>query len=192
MSALPYRTLVFRGHDTTDDPTTAGYFEARVQVVEALAMPKPVEGGGLVYIGDVTDATEGRKLEIKVAPIGFETEAVSTASLSQDWGELLWLDYVLRRQYVYLWRTYQTGSDASGGPIQRAGMHQTTVNGSNYFWHAAATTSDGYPSSPAGFLPLAVELSDGGISPTLTSGGTYDAAFTLVSRDVFEFTWPVT
>lgn len=182
MSALDRRTMVFRGSDTDDDPEAIDAIEARVELVSAEPKRVPV-GETREYVGDAIRGPKGRRWEIECEAWGFTTLAGNTTSDLQDYGEYLRLDEVMRRRFLYVYRFYQTGANENFGPARRAGEHGYDENGADVFWYARSTTLDGYPSSAAGHLPMAVECPSG-LAIQKTDGGVNELTFTLVSRNI--------
>lgn len=180
MSWQGNRCLVIRGN-TVNNPESGGYTEAWVGVAHALPRKEPI-GDVLYYVGNVVRAPRSRRWTVQVETLGFATEAQATTGDTMDYGMYLRLEDVLAMPYVWIYRSYNVGTNTSGGPIRRADAHIHTTTGVDTFWNASATTVDGYPSSPAGHLPLAIEALDG-LSPQLASSGISELSFTLTARN---------
>lgn len=160
-------TLVVRGHDTVDDPEAEGYVEARYQVREVVPVRAPV-GEVRKFVGDVTKGPRLRVRHFKVRPSPVTTLAQLTTSELQDWGAYEQADYVLTREYVYLYQYLLNGSNPGLGPAPRAARHEADEDGADTLWSS--------------LLPVAVECTDGIGEPQYVTGGRYEWDHMLVAR----------
>jgi hypothetical protein len=148
--------------------------------VTHLTPRKGVLGSATTYVGDIERAARGRKWIIEAITNGYATEDRTPTEDEMDYGMYLYLEDVLSMPYVWIYRTYNSGSYIAGGPIVRAAKHAYTSSSTPSFWNAKAATSDGYPYAPAGILPLAVECLEG-LAPQAASSGTSELTFTLTA-----------
>lgn len=173
-------TLVFRGHDTTDSPTATGYVEANVAVMHAIARRTAI-GAASDYGGGVIRGARGRRWEIECVCDGFATNQ-DVESETQDYGDYLRLDTVLSMRYVYLYRAWRSYGSPSLGAIPRTREHDiNAAPPEDTFWWSSVATTDTYPSSPGGMLPLAIELRDS-LALQPATGGVSDLSFTVAGR----------
>jgi hypothetical protein len=173
------RCLVIRGN-TTNDPEAGGSTDAWVGVTHALPSKGKV-GDAMTYVGDVVRATRARRWMVEVETLGYATEGQIATGDTMDYGMYLRLEDVLAMPYVWIYRSYNIGTSTATGPIRRAASHAHTVDGADTFWNAKSSTSDSYPFSPVGVLPLPVECLDD-LTPQLASGGISELSFTLTGR----------
>lgn len=173
--------VVVRGHNVTDSPTASGYVEAVIPALYITPKRVPV-GSSATYIGDIEKAPRLRRWSIEVKAWPFKKVATGAGDADADYGHIAeQLDFVLTRRYVYLYRVFASGTAPANGAVPRAAIHTATVDGANTFWNYSSSTDDGYPYSPAGILPLAVECLEG-LDPQPLSGGNVDLTFTLTGR----------
>ena len=182
-------TVVFRASMINDpeDTEADGFIQLEMEAWEVAPTVRLIGGA-------TTDAngykTNDPKLIRRLVSIEFlEFVKQVTEGENQDYALYSkFIEHVMTRRFIWIYRVYQSGDAHGTGPLPRADFDRTDLTETtttNSFWNLREELDgDDYPFEPAGHLPMEVVTEDSIEPPSHEGNGIYHLEIELAKADV--------